>query len=484
MEVSDFCHLRLQTALCVKGFGTIRLTLRATPSYVGRASPRRRVAHSYDILTDVMKSPMPLLLLLAAVVTRLDAQVTSPPSAGETMAAGSVTLTGTVVTENTGRPIPFSTVLLQPLSRERFTDQEGSFTYYAVPPGKYQLRVKQVGFVPKDTTIVVVPNLPVRLSMAMVRIATPLDEVKVSAPPRLCIVPDDFGMVADPELAVVLEEAKKNAQREQLLRQWYPFEYKLAQSHDTYDVDTKQHSYQYDTATFRSDDTWRYRRGKVVSNDRNKLFGDIRLMRLPTLTDLADRGFLQNHCFKYVGVVNQNGTRAHRIDFLPDSLLIAPDVEGSIFMDSTTYKITRAEFRLTRGGTVKPAILGMEVVTLYREILPNVALFDEIQSVQPLGVLKAGGNRIESRETQKLLSFRFLIVSPPGIKGHKWIVVGSEIADSLANLDTLRALTKRRIPGPKQDQPPQPPQNSAPNQPPESAALPSSPISIGREENI
>ncbi|HZK77976.1 MAG TPA: carboxypeptidase regulatory-like domain-containing protein [Gemmatimonadaceae bacterium] len=393
---------------------------------------------------------MPLLLLLAAVVNRLDAQITSPT---EPAAPGSVTVSGTIVADGTGRPIAFSTVRLQPLGRERFTDQAGAFVYYAVPPGKYELHARQVGYVPQDTTIVVTPNIPVTLSLRMLRIATALDEVRVIAPPRLCLVPDELGTVPDSELSTVLGEAKKNAEREQLLRRWYPFEYKFAQAHDTYDLDTRKHTLQYDTAIYRSDDSWRYRRGKVVSGDRNKLFGEVRLMRLPTLSDLADRNFLVNHCFKYAGVVDQDGTRTHRIDFSPDSLLIAPDVEGSIFIDSATYKIIRAQFRLTRGGTVMPPILGMEVTTTYREILPNVALFDEIRSVQPLGVMSRGGNRIESHETQRLLSFRFLITSPPGVTGHKWIAVGSMTADSLANLDSLRS--GRRPPtGLKQDQPP------------------------------
>lgn len=410
-----------------------------------------------------MKYPLPLLLLFAAVVTRLDAQVTPSPSVGETIAPGSVTMSGTVVAEGTRRPLAYSTVRLVQLGREKFTDQAGSFTYFAIAPGKYDLRVRQVGYVPHDTTIEVRANVPVTLFITLSRIATAIDEVKIVAAPRLCLVPDDFGAVPDSELSIVLGEARKTAEREQLLRLWYPFEYKIAQAHDTYDIDTKKHTLQYDTATFRSDDSWRYRRGKVVSNDRNKLFGDIRLMRLPTLTDLADRTFLSNHCFKYSGVVDQDGKRTHRIDFLPDSLLIAPDVEGSIFMDSATYKIVRADFRLTRGGTVSPPIFGMEVTTTYREILPNVALFDEIRSVQPLGVITAGGNRIESHETQRLLSFRFLIISPPGVTGHKWIAVGSMTADSLANLEPLRA-GRRPAMGPKQD-PPDPPPPAPPVHP-------------------
>ncbi len=405
---------------------------------LGAALRAPDMAHPYDNHTDVMKFFLPLFLIVAAVVPRLDAQVSPPasPDAGA-IPPGAVTLSGTIVADETNRPISFSTVRLQPVGRDRFTDQAGKFAYYAVAPGKYQLHVRQVGYLPEDTTIIVTPNTPIVLSLRMTRIATALDEVKVSAPPRLCIVPDEFLAVADSELTLVLGEAKKNAEREQLLRRTYPFEYKFAQAHDTYDLTTKQHTLQYDTVTFRSDDTWRYRRGKVVSNDRSKLFGDIRLMRLPTLSDLADRSFLTNHCFKYAGVVTQDGVRAHRIDFSPDSTLIAPDVEGSIFMDSATYKIRRADFRLTRGGTVKPPILGMTVTTSYREILPNVALFDVIRSAQPLGIIVPGGNPTESQETQRLLSFRFLIVSPPGIIGHKWIVVGSATADSLAGKDSL-----------------------------------------------
>jgi hypothetical protein len=127
----------------------------------------------------------------------------------------------------------------------------------------------------------------------------------------------------------------------------------------------------------------------------------------------------------------------------------------------------------------------MEVTTLYREILPNVALFDEIQSKQPLGVLTKGGNRIESHESQKLLSFRFLIISPPGVTGHKWIAVGSTTADSLANLDTLKSVGRRPVLGPKQDQPPSSPQNSPGNPPPGSLApmVPDS-VSVRRSKHL
>ena len=369
-------------------------------------------------------------MLIATTAGALDAQVTTGQG-NEPAVTGGGTLSGFVVAEGSGKPIPYSTVRLQPIGREKFTERDGSFIWYSVPPGVYQVQVRMLGFLPLDTAIQVVANSTSNISVTMTRVPTSLDEMQITAPPRLCIFPDEMGYVQDPELALVLGEARKNAQREQLLRRTYPFEYRLAQSHDTRDMVTMRSSLQYDTATFRSDDNWRYRRGRVVTDERNKLFGNVRMMRLPTLSDLADRNFLASHCFKYSGVVDDNGVRAHRIDFLSDSTLIAPDVEGMLLLDSATYLIRRAQFRLTRGGTVKPAILGLEVTTTYREILPNVALFDEIMSVQPLAPATPGGNKIEFREVQKLLSYRFLYGGPPGTSGHKWIPADSVLSGVL-----------------------------------------------------
>lgn len=393
----------------------------------------RRGGRIYYILTDVMKSSLPLMLLVATYTGALGAQV-SPGQGAEPVAAGAITIAGAVVADGTGFPIPYSTVRLQPIGRERFADQKGAFVYYAIAPGNYDVQVRMLGYLPLDTAIQIRANVPVSLTITMVRIPTSLEEVQVSAPPRLCIFPDEMGYVEDAELATVLNEARKNAQREQLLRRTYPFEYRLAQSHETYDAATGQSTTQHDTVTYRSDDNWRYRKGRVVGDDRNRLFGDVRLMRLPTLADLADRHFLTAHCFKYSGIVDQDGSPAHRIDFAPDSTVITPDVEGSIYIDSATYLIKRAQFRLTRGGTVRPAILGMEVTTTYSEILPNVALFDVINSVQPLGLRKHGERQPEFREVQRLLSYRFIYGGPPGTTGHKWIPAPVPVDSAIAAL--------------------------------------------------
>jgi len=335
----------------------------------------------------------------------------TPSTAGQ---GPTFTLTGTVIAEATRQPLPYSTVVVDPIGRERFTDQGGSFTYFAVPAGKYKVKIRQLGYTPLDTTIAVTASAtnPVFL---LTRVPSTLADVQVNAPVRRCIVPEENGYVADDELATVLGEARKNAERERLLRRTYPFEYRLAQEHDTYDKADGTHRIVYDTTTFRSDDDWRYRQGRVVSGDRSKVFGDVRVMRLPTLIDFADTRFLTAHCFKYSGLSDEDSIPTLRLDFAPLPEITTPDVEGSIFIDSATYLIRRAEFRLTKGGSIKPAILGMKVTTTYREVLPNVALFDEISSVQPLPPSASDGRLKEFRETQQLLSFRFRFGGPPGV---------------------------------------------------------------------
>lgn len=379
-----------------------------TDSDLRQAAPTTRS----QISLSLQRLVLPVCLTLALETGNLEGQNPTPP-APSPAAKGSFTLAGKVVADATGAPLPYSTVTIEQIGKERFTDQTGTFIYFAVPPGKYKIRIRQLGYTPLDSTIQLNAANPNPV-FAMVRIPSTLEDVKVNAPVRRCIVPEENGYVDDSELATVLAEARKNAQRERLLRRTYPFEYKLAQAHDTYDVKDRTHHIVYDTMSFRSDDIWSYRKGKVVSPDRNKIFGEVRVMRLPTLADLADDRFMLAHCFKYSGVFNDEGAPTHRIDFAPLPEIVAPDVEGSIFLDSATYLIRRAEFRLTKGGSIQPPVLGMTVTTTYREILPNVALFDEIRSIQPLPPSASVDHRTEFRQTQNLLTFRFLFGGPPG----------------------------------------------------------------------
>src|SRR6266487_489878 len=90
----------------------------------------------------VRLSPRALAVLIhAALVTAAGAQQRS--------------LIGTAVSATTGEPLPFSIVALLPGFAQRFTDGAGRFAFASVGGGRYHLVVRQIGFYPVDTTIIV-----------------------------------------------------------------------------------------------------------------------------------------------------------------------------------------------------------------------------------------------------------------------------------------------------------------------------------------
>jgi hypothetical protein len=89
--------------------------------YEARPVTERSFRLSYYIRTDVMKFPRLLLVLIATTAGAFDAQVVSGQS---DPSASGVTVSGAIISSGSGNPVPFSTVRLQPLGRERFTDRD------------------------------------------------------------------------------------------------------------------------------------------------------------------------------------------------------------------------------------------------------------------------------------------------------------------------------------------------------------------------
>ena len=59
---------------------------------------------------------------------------------------------------------------------------------------------------------------------------------------------------------------------------------------------------------------------------------------------------------------------------------------GSAFIDSSSFLIRKAIFRLTKPEKLKPPVLGLEVTTSYREIFNGLSLFEQIHSEQALNL--------------------------------------------------------------------------------------------------
>ena len=324
-----------------------------------------------------------------------------PPPAG-------LTISGVVLGAN-GSPLPFSTASLAGTDIERFSNERGEFVLGNVAPGVYHLRVRQLGFAAMDTAITLRAGAPITglrivLSPVAFRLATVTVRDKKS-----CVVPTEIS-VAGSDFETIITELRKNAERERLLGTTYPFEYVLAKSFDSDNSRVAPVQSTTDTVAYRSDERPRYFPGGLVRPDETRRPPNNRMMVIPVLADIGDAEFLRTHCFTYDGPVKDEGIATYRIDFSPMGSLHAADVEGSAFLDRNSFVIRRAVFRLTRGGSLRPPVLDLEVTTHYREIFPGVTVVRDVSAVQMVGGQFA--RPIQVRESQRLLTFRFLKGQP------------------------------------------------------------------------
>jgi hypothetical protein len=294
------------------------------------------------------------------------------------VAAPTLSIAGVVKGSN-GFPLPYGTASL----RER--EQSASVTSAAnsfsrnLAPGTYHLRLKQLGFVAFDTTIVLVAGRPPsRLQIVMAPIAFKLASVTIKGS-QACLVPDS---VASSDFATILAELRKNADRERLLVTSYPFEYRLTRRSEKPSASGLPQWGRTETVAYRSDERGRYSPGKVIRPDFTIEDPGRQMMMIPVLEDLGDTEFLRSHCFKYLGTRSDREGTTHRIDFRPVQSVRTPDIEGSVFLDSRSYVIRRAIFRLTEGHQLTPPVQELEVTTTYREVFPGVTVIDAVESVQ------------------------------------------------------------------------------------------------------
>lgn len=312
-----------------------------------------------------------------------------------------------------GTALRFSTVSVREIGTERFATARGEFRFGGLVAGTYHLRIRQLAYVARDTVVVLGPTVSADfLRVTLSPIAFRLAKVVVRAKSGRCTVSGTRASESDPDVAAILTEISKNAEREVLIRTNYPFEYTLAQRFDRPDINGPAHNITESEETYDSRASWTYRPGRVVEDDSSSGDSYTRLMHTPALPHLADPGFQAAHCYAYQGIVNDRGSKAHRIDFRPLDTISTPDVEGSVFLDEASFLVRRVDFKLTRPEGLSPPILGLSSKTIYREILPRVALIDEIDAVQPIKQWTTGEQGADITQTQKLTRFRFLNGAP------------------------------------------------------------------------
>src|SRR2546423_15489900 len=95
-----------------------------------------------------------------------------------------VTLTqlirGIVVSAESRDPLGFSIVTLHPTFGQRFTDAAGAFEFTGTQPGTYLLSVRQIGYTPLDTQLVIAGD-STNVQIALHHLAIELPPVTIAA---------------------------------------------------------------------------------------------------------------------------------------------------------------------------------------------------------------------------------------------------------------------------------------------------------------
>lgn len=318
-------------------------------------------------------------------------------------AAGTLTLSGRIVHAEGDAAAAYGTIEVVEPGIRRFTDAQGAFALSGLAPGTYHVRARQLGFAPLDTVLLLGPATgPLVLRLHAVPIL--LGSVRVTARGSCSRAQSDT--VGDPALAAILAAVRDNAEREVLLRRAYPFVFHL-EATQTADEGGRRVQHDVDTLHFRSDAFLPYRRGSIVFVDSSTSGRVRRRMRLPSTVDFADPAFLASHCLTYTGL--EHG--AYQIAFTPLESIFTPDVEGTISLDSATFVVRSAIIRLTRPWKLDPELTSVEARTLYREVLPAVAIPADIRTTQRYQ--RARGEAVGT-EVQRMLSLSFAGLVPDG----------------------------------------------------------------------
>jgi hypothetical protein len=306
---------------------------------------------------------------------------------------GGATLRGTVRAAGSGEPLPFALVELPGLDRRVIASAGGEFEFAGVPSGRHRLVVEQVGYATADTVLETGGRVRVGLRAAPVE----LEESGGPAPAR-CAAAGLEEAATTPQLARLMAELRRNAEHHRLLEDHYPVRFRyLRTAAGGRGADAAS-----DTVVEHTRDRRPYRPGQ----------GARARTRPPSLTDVADPGFQEEHCFHYAGTDPVEGEPLHRIDVATLPGTGAPDVEGSLFLDPRTLLVRRTVFRTLEEPRSFLLSVTTEVVTTYREVPPGLVVpvtRRVVTTPRGLRSLAMGGAR---ERTFRLLGFEFTGAHP------------------------------------------------------------------------
>lgn len=325
---------------------------------------------------------------------------------------GTGALVGTIVAGESGEPLAYGIIQLPELGRELFTDEIGVFRLGALPPGPLLIRVRRLGYTPTEVTIPVRVEVTDTIRIQLARIALRLETIAVRENPP-CLNPGPPDPARDSLLATIYGQIRLNAQQAQTLSRTHPFTYGMEILYSQTRPAGQREVVDSAFARFYSVRGWSYKPGQVVTKHRDMRGRSSQRFNIPMLADFADGSFIANHCFHYHGLVEGDAGPLVRVDFVAFEDVKTPDVHGSILLDPETYQIRRTEIRLSRLPSNIRGMTGMELITVFREILPSIPVIEHAWSEQRFDPTVRGVKILASHEEHALAAFDF-IGPPPG----------------------------------------------------------------------
>ena len=353
-------------------------------------------------MTRTARKPVCVLAALA---------LAAPGAAAAQEAGGAARGTGMVrgvVLAGPAEPVPYAVVAMPPHFPQRFTDAAGVFVFTRVPAGNYHVQVRQVGYKPLDTAVVVAAGQTVAITAPLERLTVQLEDITVVTTRGGCTEPGppDAG---SPELAALFEQLEQYARQYRLLANTYRFRYRMVRTFADLDDVGNLAWMRRDTVAYLSSSTVHYRPGNVVLAADEPDSTRSREVILPNVADLADSVFQAHHCFTYAGKV---GEGLVRFTFRPPDSLQAPDLAGDVDMDPRTHQLRRVTVNLTHPERAWDKMRAATSTITFAELLPNIVVQRRVKSVQLLArpPLLTGRHHYVAQfiENQELLDSRFV----------------------------------------------------------------------------
>lgn len=334
------------------------------------------------------------LLLVAIAAESGEAQASAPASAPRNLLVRVQSELGQV-------PLGYSVVSVPSLGIARFTSANGAIVIPVPRAEPLRMIVKRLGFTPKDTVIAIsdAPSQVVTIQLA--RVSFRLEAVRVVAWPP-CRRPGLRSATA--ELRGIVEQVRQNAERYRLLTTEYPFHYLMEReigyrgSNGAYVVESR------DSLVVSGNPRWTYRPGDLVVPEPKSPDW---VMRIPSISDLAEDAFIANHCFHVAGLESKEDARLLRIDIVAAQRLRTADVNVSVWLDPTDYQLRHATYTLTHTPREVYTLLHSTSSASYHELIPFVPVLHLLtaESTYQLGN-RVGNSRVTfERQTNRRVTY-------------------------------------------------------------------------------